>query len=78
MRYQIISLKNPATNRRVFLTLSGLVEIRRKTFREVAQDAKLQGAVLAMIGKHRTLRDKFILELAKNPRLRRMLLKLCS
>jgi hypothetical protein len=78
MRYQIISLKNPVTSRRVFLKIAQIPQARLKTFREVAQDPKLQRAILAMIGKQPTLRNKFVSELAKNPKMLRTILKLSA
>jgi hypothetical protein len=55
------------------------VELRGDAFREVARHPHLQQSVLALLAKcPRTAQRKFILELTKNPRLRRKLLKAAS
>jgi hypothetical protein len=78
MRFQIVSLANPSTIRRILLRIARTPEVRREAFREVARNAKLQREILAVIRKQPSFRSKFILELAKNLRLRRTILRLAD
>jgi hypothetical protein len=78
MRYRVISLKDTATSRRIFLKIARLAGTRCKAFQEVARNPKLQRDILAMINKQPKLRHSFILELAKQPCMRGRILMLAS
>jgi dsDNA-specific endonuclease/ATPase MutS2 len=79
MCFKTISLTNLHTVRRIVLLMEREGELRRDTFREVARHPRLQQALLALLAKStRTEQRRFVVELTKNPRLRRKILKAAS
>jgi hypothetical protein len=78
MRYQVFTLKDPATSRRIFLKIARLAGTWCKAFQEVARNHKLQRDILAMINKQPKIRHSFVLGLAKRASMRWRILKLAS
>lgn len=78
MTLSTISLKHPATLRRIIRRMGENEELRRKVFKEVARVPQLQRDILACFAKHPAHHGNFILKLAKNRRMRRDIFKIAA
>lgn len=78
MTLSTVSLKDPATLRRIIRMMRENEGLRRKVFKEVARMPQLQREMLACFAKHPTRHANFILKLAKNRRMRRDIFKITA
>ena len=78
MTYQVVSIKDPATIRRILQRVQENDALRREVFKEVARSPQLQRELLTCFAKRRTHHADFILKIAKNLKIRKEIFKLAS